>query len=313
MKVSDVFSELKFQPPMSAGNMMVVPITSRKPLDSMSGEMVLQVTGDDDYSRLTIKNLDDKPTIVPSGMRFYANKGQDRVVKKTSIVDAESEDELYVGCIEPSEANHMARGTDNYSFIPAQLRISTIQKQDSGSYEAIWDDIKKYLADAGVSGNAMKNFYNTFDKELEEFVAQFEPVKDQVGAAVFINNQLAGIEIYPNHGAWLKVWRHLIRDSYGADAIKLIQKKAVVSLRPLVKVDAVNDIEDLEKEVARVKTEYSNFVMEKLNGVLGMELLASEPSIANEYSVYTVKSDGFIGHLVRNNNKVAFFSLLRGS
>jgi len=311
MNVRDIMNIMKFQPPQVVGNMTVIPITSVAPLEGLSSEMLIQITSDTDYSRLVLKNIDDKPVIVPSGLRFSSKTGQDRVVKSTSVIEPDTEEDMDVGCIEPSESSHIPEQQGDFSFVPVRLRIPTLDKRSDQSCSTIWEDIKTYLSDAGVGGDSVRHFFKTFEKELDDFVAQFEPVPNQIGAAVLLNNQLVGIEVYPNHGAWLKVWRLLIRDSYGADALVLIKKRNIIAFKPTINLDKIHSFADLKAEVVQVKVDLSSNIVKIMDEILEKQVTTDEPSLSAGYEVSTVQAGGFTGQLVTKDQKLAYFSLLR--
>ena len=309
MKIVDLLGSIKLGMPQSAGNMTIIPITAEVQDTDISGEMVLSVARDTDYSRLTLKNIDDKPVIVPQGS-FFKGKGQDRAMLKASIIGPGSEKTLQVGCVEPSEGGHISIGSKDYTFIPARLRVPALVKPAT-SYNVIWDDIKKYLEDAGLrGGNAINVFYSNFNKELDEFVAQFEPVDKQIGAIIIINNQIAGIEIYPNYQAWSKVWRLLLRDSYGADAIALIRQKQIAAYKPIIDLDKIEKFEDLEREVLGVKANFITFMKELVDTVLDEEFATNTRETSNIFKVNDVQSQSLIGQMILKNERVVYVSLL---
>lgn len=312
MRVGDLLTGMKFKIPQHVANMIVVPITSEKENVDVSGEMILQIAKDSDYSRLTIENIDNKPVIVPQGVRFTTKgKGQDRAILSSTVIEPKSEKEIKVGCIAPSDSAHIRIGKRDFSFMPTKIRIPAIIKQHATSYEVLWKDIEKYMKESGIPGRAMEKFYEQFDKELQDFVAQFEPIGNQVGAVVLINNEVAGIEIYPNYLAWNNVWRMLIRDSYGADAVSLIREKKIVTYKPVVDLDKVENIEDLESEVQRVRTDFVTFVNSKVSPMLQDELQSTEREVSSDFKVYNLSGGNFIGQMVTKGEDIVYVSLLR--
>lgn len=311
MKTLELLGNVKFGIPQSAGNMIVFPIISDKEDTDISGDMVLTIAADTDYSRLTIKNIDEKPVIVPQGARFWG-KGQERTNLYSTVINGESQKTLNVGCIEPSNASHITIGAKDYSFIPARLRLPALLKQDNANFQVLWGDIEKYLSDAGLKeGRALHVFYDNFKKELEEFVAQFEPVEKQIGALIIINNQVAGIEIYPNYLAWSKIWRLLLRDSYGTDAIALIRKKQVASYKPIIDIDKISDFEGLENEVKNLKADFLNFSKDLVDKVLEENIEMSNRETSGTFKVNNLQSQTMIGQLITKNDKMVYASLIR--
>lgn len=311
MKVIDLFGTMRLGIPQSAGNMVVFPIISDIEDTEISGEMILTISRDTDYSRLTIKNIDEKPVIVPQGARFWG-KGQERTNLSASIIGPESEKTLQVGCIEPSNAAHITIGAKDYSFIPARLRLPAIIKQNATNFQVLWKDIESYLNSSGLrEGRALHVFYDNFQKELEEFVAQFEPVEKQIGAVIIINNQIAGIEIYPNYLAWSKIWRLLLRDSYGADAIALIRKKEIAAYKPIIDLDKIESFEELENEVKNIKADFLGFTKRLVDEILNEDVQMNVRETSSVFHVNNLQSQTMIGQLISKNEKVVYVSLLK--
>ncbi|MCU0355810.1 MAG: hypothetical protein MUD08_19075, partial [Cytophagales bacterium] len=62
----------------------------------------------------------------------------------------------------------------------------------------------------------LRYFLNHFKPQLDQFVAEFEYVKDQVGAIVMLEGRIVGIEIAPSHQYWQEIWMPLLRECYGS-------------------------------------------------------------------------------------------------
>jgi hypothetical protein len=314
MKVSDIFAGMKFGIPQNVANMTVIPIISDNEISGVSGEMIFQIANDTDYSRLTLENVDDKPVIVPQGTRFFTKgQGQDRAILSATVIGPEKSKELQVGCVAPSDASHIRMGSRDYGFIPARLRIPAMEKQGTTSYSVLWSDIESYLKKTGVPGNRLQSFYDNFNKELEEFVAQFEPVEKQIGAVILINNEVAGIEIYPNYLAWSNIWRVLIRDSYGADAIGLIREKKMAAYRPIIDLDNVASFEDLTAEITRIKGHFVDYIQGKLEPMLEQSLEKDAKETSLSFKTWNLTGENFIGQMITKNDEAVYVSLLRAN
>ena len=314
MKIKDLLSGMRFQMPQNVANMAVLPIVSDREIDELSSEMVFQIVKDTDYSRLTLENVGDKPVIVPQGTKFVTgSKGQDRTVLSSTVIKPQEKKEMNVGCIQPSETSHIKLGKMEFSFIPARLRVPAILGQESGSCSVLWKDIEKYLKDIGIRGNTMEQFYKSFDKELKEFVAQFEPVEKQLGAVIMINNEVAGIEVYPNYGSWRKIWRLLIRDSYGADALTLIKANKIMCYKPVIDSDKVSTTKDIISQVLGIKANFVSFMNQKIEPFLEQEVEMTEKEVSSGFKVYNLRSPNLLGQAIirTEGNKIVYISLLR--
>ena len=298
--------------PQIVGNQIVVPLITDKPNNDISAEMTMKVVNDSDYSKLTLRNDDSKPTIVLQGSRFEtAGKGQDRTILSSDVIESEQEKTVAVGCIQPSEGSHIDSGTEISGFIPASLRVPALEGKDDGHYNIIWDNIREYLDEVGVESDSLRDLYKQFQKELDEFVAQFENIDKQVGAVVLINNEVVGLELYPNYNSWRKVWRTLIRDSYGTDALKAIKKKTVITLRPNIDIDKVKNIDDIEKQVKNINIHNIKFLADKIEPLMNSEFRIDSTQQSGDFTINTVSNKSFKGQFITKNDVVVHCSLLK--
>jgi hypothetical protein len=314
MKIKDLLSNVKVDKGIqNVANQVVIPLTTENPSEDLSEDVAVKIVGDTDYSYLTIQNESSTPTILPQGTSFITKQSaQDRAVKKAHILGSEPE-KINVGCIQSSQGGHMSDGTSDYTFLPISLRSSAIDKVDQENYDVLWGDIEAYMNKVGLrgAGSHMCKFYEAFNKELEEFIAPFEPVNNQVGAIILINNQVAGIEIYPNYGAWRKVWRKLIRDSYGADAISLINKKQVAGYKPTLKIDNISSVDDIKNQVEQINVEIVKFIRSKVDTILQGELSTSDEETNDNFKSMMIKTNELSGQVITKGDKPVYVTLVK--
>lgn len=315
MKITNMLKDVRFGKPQLAGNMIVLPITGES-YDAVSEEMLFVISRDSDYAHLTLENKEDRPVVVPQGTAYMTKQSaQDRTVLKATIIDANREKTVEVACIQSSQPGHMASGTDEFTFIPASLREKALEKEGRHEYNVLWDDIKEYMMKFNVNTHRshLDDFYGHFRRELDEFIAPFESVSRQLGAVIFINNEIVGMEVYPNHNSWKKIWRKLIRDSYGTDAIGCIKHKNVKAFSPLINVDAIDGLEDLRKETSDVMQRYISFT-EKLTA----PLISEDINIEGEekvggFSINDIRLGTMRGQVIFKGDRLIYMTAVRRS
>lgn len=127
-------------------------------------------------------------------------------------------------CIQESQGGTIRRAEHDMMIIPQALREAAFDKRSTQKYSKLWDDIRGFNQSAGLRGRGhLEDFFGHYEKELQEFVAEFEVVKNQVGAIVLVGDQVLGIERAPNYEYWKFVWKPLIRDCYGSVALQVAQ------------------------------------------------------------------------------------------
>jgi hypothetical protein len=193
-------------------------------------------------------------------------------------------------------------------LLPAGVRLAALSKRNQQGYSAIWEDLAAFNHKLNVPGNFLVSFFQHYQKQLAEFVAEFEPVPLQRGAVILINGEVVGVEVMPNSLAFLALWEPLIRDCYGAEA--LLHSSNVPMAVPVIIDDvesldelviAVNDLARREQAWAESLVEVSLTQKERLR----------EEQREGEFRLHAVKTAEFEGQLVQRNRDTLYLSLLR--
>ena len=123
-------------------------------------------------------------------------------------------------------------------------------------FNKLWDAIALFNQEMGVQGHGHLEFFlKHFEKELDEFVAEFECVSRQIGAIILVDDQVVGVERAPSHAYWQSVWPCLIRECYGSFAIRVAQLKGGRAELPSSRTplpDGIGSLDELESVIAEV-------------------------------------------------------------
>ena len=306
MKINDLIQGFERKNTQSVANQCVVPILGTKRGD-LSDSMMLSVVADSDYSKLTLKSSSNEPTLLPHGTTVMTkDSAQDRLVKHTNIIS--SNKVIDVHCVAPSDGGHIQEGTEEYSFAPGTLRIKAMEAPEG--YDSMWPDSEKFINDSGVSSNRLQDFYKQYDRDLEDFIAQFEIVDSQIGAVVLINGKVRGIELYPSPKLWTGLWRKCLRDCYGAEAIKSIKSGNVFVFKRVIDLDKVNSFDDLDKEYADVSTKFEGDVSKIIESTLDEEVAVTPfLKIDDRFEVKNIESDSMKGQALIQGDELLYLSL----
>jgi hypothetical protein len=119
----------------------------------------------------------------------------------------------------------------------------------------------------------LEHFVRRYRQEMDEFVAHFEVVPNQVGAIVLIDGTVVGIERCPNYRFFKVMWEPLIRECYGSYSLqKAIQSGfRVPPDRVALSKGRVNSLADIRKalvkatlkEEAQIKKTINAFIKDK--------------------------------------------------
>ena len=312
--IADILAGRSVGDLQSVGQMQVIPILGEDD-DTWSAPDIEASTLN--YGRVNVRNTSNRRTIVPPGSSFITKQmAQDHGVGDGAIVPAnESKEFTNARCVQETQGGLIKSEKGTMVVLPARLRAQIIRKEKmSHDYSAMWTDIRAHNALFGVTqagyggrGNVVE-FLNGCAKELDEFVAEFEMVDDQIGAIVLVNGKIAGIEIAPNRAYWEFLWTPLIRVCYGSIAL-LAQRRVgrgYPETRPAFKckgnsLDAIVEALDDAEQASQV------IVASVIQGLATKELGIPASRAAK---LAHVDAAGLIGGVLTERSKVAYASLV---
>ncbi len=271
------------------------------------------------YGTVDIENSQDRPTIVPTGAGWITKRAaQDHaiagavLIKKTSTVHVDT-----AMCIESTQGGYLAKGEHDMIILPAALRAPALAMRKTTEYGKLWESIG--MLNATYTGTShmrqhMADFIQFFEKELDEFVAQFELVPNQIGAIVVIGDRVVGIERAPNVAFWRCIWPPLIRVCYGSLAVRARRMlgTAVPSHRTALQV-TTRSLEGLAHAIAAAQQESQRYVESTVNAIGAWQLQSpgfGEGSL-DDYEIVTLASDEVSGQIVRRGTAIPYASLCR--
>ena len=179
---------------------------------------------------LLVDNRSPFPAFLLDGEEILGGK-QSRVVNSSILVAPGAETVIPVSCC---EAGRWARSGDgrfrsDHRAMPSSMRSSKSSRVSAslrrtgthdGNQRAVWADIEEYSARRGVRSptSAMGEVFEADREELEQLIAQVDPLPDQVGVIAHIGDRLLAVEVLASAGLYAEVHRKLLH-SFGAEAL----------------------------------------------------------------------------------------------
>ncbi len=253
----------------SVGYMQVIPLLSEPDLiDDSFGIFSELESSTSDYGTLILDNRSRKKTIFPMCAGILTDtaaqnhgSGKAKLIGKAGSVTLRD-----AACIQQTQGGTIRKGVYNTTIMPYSMRVEALQVKDVKDYAKLWPAIQKFNGEIGVRSEGHLEYYlESFGDKLDEFIGQFEIVKNQVGAIILLNGQVAGIERAPNYEYWKDLWKPLIRECYGSQSL-IFGRKGVKQSPPLGRMPindhVVNDLSSLEVEFNKAK-EYEELAIKK--------------------------------------------------
>lgn len=309
-----------FEPrqPQIVGNMAVIPLVNSKiEFSGIAGAENVRLKKDPQYDLLELAPFEDELTIVPNGYTIITKeKAQDRTVPAVHILEKNKTVQAY--CVQSSQGGHMNPANveqQTIRLLPLAIRhyAHSVYKNDR-AIGALWGKLGEINRELGVGGDYLVRFFEMFQQDLEQFVAQFEPIPGQRGAIVLINGKVVGIDILPSTTAFLNIWEMLIRDCYGAEAIRQ-QNQALTT--PISSLSEVDNIDGLLDAVLKMAEEEKNWAYGIVKAVLNQDEVLEEESVIKtkkfgSLSVKRMITDELEGQAIVNKDGIALYlSLFR--
>lgn len=301
----------------SVGYMQVIPLIS----DMVDDRFVSPEQGSEvsttDYGTMVFKNNTQNIMIVPSEAAYVykKQKAQDHSMTHAGLVGSNSHKSFNTAaCIQQTQGGYLnIKESGVMSILPFPLREESFKVRDGNGYSKLWPAISSLNSSMGLSGHGhLEYFYDSFRKELDSFIAEFELIPNQVGAIVLINGKVVGIERTPNYKYWESVWPALIRECYGSLAIIESKKgppKVPSTRSSLGEVKSLGDlimaVDDADKsEYNKVKSIVKNVC----ETTLKRDIMHGQEE--EGFQVDSLESKRFIGQIVREDEKILYASVI---
>lgn len=251
----------------SIAGMSMIPIVGDNLTKKISSPEEISFKGTTTYGSMKFENVSDEEiAIMPSHTTAITKeRAQDHCTSKPIILPPKSKKTVTDCCCIQDCQGGSIYDLDiiQYDVLPLGLRheLNYLNKRNKKAYNKLWENIKdwKYGFAGSARDGRLNNVFEENKEALNTFVAQFENVKNQLGAFVFFNDRLAGIEIMPTHNHWKYFWKRLIRGCYGLERLRLAKLgKLPMQQIKYIPGDSDNLLEDVNKNLNNVKNNLIN-------------------------------------------------------
>ena len=298
----------------TSGIMQVIPLVSDLECDAFAvpSEVLISTTH---YGKMSFRNPTDRIVLVPANATYLTAKAaQDHAMSVAGFVPGrKAKTYSNAMCVEQTQGGYIPEGQYRLSILPMSLREDALAKRQVESYGKLWESITRLKQEAKVTsgrrGGHLADFFAAFDRQLDQFVAEFERVPGMVGAVILIGGRVIGIERAPSRAYWDDVWEPLVRTCYAAEAIRQVQMGKGVTPRT-TQVRAARDLDDLaaalaearEADDAEVRTTVRSLVQDAFE-------VATEES-QGPFSLAAIENPQFVGQIVREGPQVHYLSVI---
>ncbi len=299
----------------SVGYMQVIPLLS----DLSDGRFVSppQVNAGvstSDYGTISFENPQAAMLIVPCHTGYVVKEAaQDHAMAHAGLVKRRRSFDTAM-CIQQTQGGLIESGIYQMMILPFALREPALNVRTEKNYDKLWGAIGTFNAQMGIQGASHLEFFlRQFQKELDQFVAEFECVPGQVGAIVLVDEQVVGIERAPSHAYWESVWPCLIRECYGSLALQVSRLKGETPPPPSTRIplpEEIPSLEELADAVEQIAEEEDRRTKDAVRELLEEELTLTVDDDLGGITVETVTPARFVGQVICDGERVVYASIL---
>ncbi|RME03559.1 MAG: hypothetical protein D6805_06010 [Planctomycetota bacterium] len=271
-----------------------------------------------DYGVLMFENNTDQPLLVPCHLAYVVKqRAQDHAMAHLGVVKAHQRQVYKTAmCIQQNQIGYISPGQYELRMLPLPLRPPALAKQYERDFKKLWGEISSFNRSLGLQEMGhVEFFFHHFRRELNQFIAEFECIPKQVGAAVYIRGKLVGIERTPSHHYWQQVWQAILRDCYGSYTIYASKKwtQKMPNTRFPILVNNIASIEELEQKLQEANQNEQKAVENLLPMTEELPTTQEPTSPLPKLQIYTTSSpqNSWQGQILLQNNKIRYASLFR--
>ncbi len=306
----------------TVGTMQIIPLVLEEELqdDRFSTPDIVKV-GTSNYGTMNFTNPTGKPVLLPSQVGYVVKTAaQDHAMATAGIVPAKrSQSWDNAMCIQSRQSGTIQSGIHKMLILPLALRRPALEKRQTRSYNKLWSSIGSYSQSYGIGGSQeLVDYIQGFETQMDQFIAEFELVDNQVGAIVLINGDVVGVERAPSSEYWTSVWEPLLRVCYGSAAIAASRQRqdteTVLKTRVPLKVVDVSDMDSLCDALEDADKRQDELVKKQLRQLLDDEFTQETEQRAGHAraEIRTIRNEQFYGQVAldQTNGSILYASLV---
>ena len=222
------FKNITVVPLFYAGAGVVDYLTLKEALDK-NAISVNEVSAVGSVPELVVDVNDDINVLILDGEELFGAK-QNRILNTSVLLWGRSKTTVPVSCTEQGRWEHVSKSfhdSENVANYPMrmakQVSVSHSLRAKQGfqsNQHEVWSEISELRHKAKVVSDthAMRDVYESKKGELDEYLKMFEHKPGQRGILVFVNGEVAGLDLVSRDSAY-RVYHDKLLRSYCIDAL----------------------------------------------------------------------------------------------
>jgi hypothetical protein len=267
------------------------------------------------YGKLVFRNPTPWLLLVPCHAGYVVKESvQDHAMSHAAFVPAQAHKRFDTAvCIQATQPGLIREGSYRMMVLPYALRESALAVRRKEKYDRLWPAISALNREIGLPDQGdLAIFLRRFQRELDQFVAEFECVPEQVGAIVLIAGRVVGVERCPSRAYFASVWDALLRECYGSQAVRMAQQSAQPEV-PTTRVplrSEIDSLDDLARALDEARAAEDEAARDQVRALLDLPFRVEVEDELDDLRLETLRNDQLVGQIVRAGQRVCYASLV---
>lgn len=328
--IREILHGLKAGRLQTVGRMQMIPLSAES--DSLHDDRFVapcssvSEVSTQNYGEMAFRNKTDKILVVPSHTGYVVKQAaQNHAMSSMGMIPAKAGARFNnARCVQQTQGGliHPGDHEDEMVILPFSLREAALDGRKHGGYDAMWPHISRFNRGMGCAhvGN-LDVFLSRYERQLDEFVAEFEITPRQIGAIILVDGEVVGIERAPSPSFWRTVFRHVVRECYGSlclerdvAAEKANPGRARPGLKSRVRLQTkgINTLDDLEEAIDKARASEERKVKKIVRDLLDEPFQSADEQGVSGLKAVTVRNTQFKGQMILDGLRVCYASLFTG-
>lgn len=299
----------------SVGYMQVIPLISELEDTRFSVPSELEI-GTRGYGSMEFSNPTPEIAIVPCHAGVVTKQlAQDHAMSHVGILKARETKTFNTAmCIQQTQGGLISKMKHRLLILPFQVREDALDVRKQSSHGKLWTSLSTLNEKTGIRGGGghLVRFLEKFEKQLDQFVAEFECVPRQVGAIVLIDGEVVGVERAPSHKYWKDIWPSMIRECYGSIAIQTALDKGEAK-PPATRIPLkakINSLDDLVSALDQVEKDEDEKTKKVVREMISDEFEAEKEEVVAGLTALTLRHKQFVGQVIKDDERIVYGSFV---
>lgn len=224
------YNNLSLTPLIQAYGMKISYVNSDYALEKKNVE-ILEINEGGSVPELFIDNMSDERVLFVEGEELIGAK-QNRILNTSILLEEKMKAKIPVSCVEQGRWSYSSRNFSGSPRVtPPSIRSSksssvtnSLIRSSGSSYKSdqseVWSEVSRISRRSYASSptGAMSDVFDSRNKDIQDYLKNFQLLEKQNGMVISLNSEIIGIEYLSRTDVFSNLHQKLIR-GYAMDAL----------------------------------------------------------------------------------------------